>query len=496
MKKERRMVTVAMLVGTFLSAIEGTIVSTAMPSIIAELGGAGLMGWVFAAYTLTVTVATAIFGKMSDLFGRKRSFMLAAGIFLAGSMLSGLAGSMIPLILFRAVQGIGAGGLVTTIMTVIGDLYPYEERAKVQGWISAVWGISGVLGPLVGGFLVDAVSWRWIFYLNLPFGVGAVILVWLFLREEELEREPRKPVDAAGAALFTTGTVLLLLVLLSGGEALSWGSPVTWALLGMSVLLFGGFVRVEKTAPEPMIPLDLFRNRTILFSTLAGFLCGAVLMAITAYVPLWTQGIYGEGATGAGLALLPMSLFWPLGAVVSGRILVRIGPRNTAMFGSLVLLTGLALLFGMSPDSSRWQLMAAISLTGIGFGFVYTVTIVVVQSAVDGSLRGAANGINSFLRSLGQSVGIAVFGALFNHRILSALPSGSNLGIDDFNRLYDRGTVLDPSVQEILRKALASGLHLVFSGLLVLALGALFVVRMLPTGKPEPQPRPQELNRV
>jgi EmrB/QacA subfamily drug resistance transporter len=495
MKMDRRKVTWAMLIGTFLGAIEGTIVSTAMPSIIGDLGGARLIGWVFAVYSLTVTVSTAIFGKMSDIFGRKKAYLLGAGLFLTGSMLSGMSETMGQLIAFRALQGIGAGALVTTIFTVIGDLYPYEERAKIQGWFSSVWGISGIAGPLVGGFLVDAVSWRWIFYLNLPFGVVSVVLVWLYLNEKESTGE-RKPVDVAGAATFVAGMSALLLALLTGGTEFPWSSPLILSLFAGSAVLISAFLLIESRTRDPMLPLGLFRNPAISFSTLSGFLTGAILIAVSVYIPLWVQGIYGQGATGAGLTLLPMSISWPLSSVIAGRLMLKWGPKRTALFGVFLLLLGTVRLSSMTAETPQWQLILTVLAVGAGFGFAYTVTTVIVQSAVGWHLRGAANGANTFLRALGQTVGIAVFGALFNHLVASRF-HGTRLGIDDFNRLYDSGkAALSPEMAENLREALIHGLHGVFMVLVGIAAIALLVTSKLPGQKPEPDVQSEQLERA
>jgi EmrB/QacA subfamily drug resistance transporter len=488
MKTNQKQVTLAMLIATFLAAIEVTIVSTAMPRIASELGGLQYISWVFAAYLLTSTVMTPIFGKLADLYGRRVVFTVGAVLFLLGSMLSGLAVTMQQLIWFRALQGLGAGGIMPTTFTIIGDIYPYEQRAKVQGWISSVWGLSGLVGPLVGGFLVDYVSWRWIFYINLPFGLVSVIMLWIFLREEG-ETKKRK-IDYLGALTFTIAVASLLFALSTGGTVFPWSSPRILALFGVGVFFLLLFIWIEKKVAEPMLPLTLFTIPAILVSNVAAFLASGILIALNVYLPLWVQGVNGRGATGSGLTLLPMSIGWPLGAVIGGRLMLKIGPRKTAVMGLILILAGTVCLTLIGKSTPEWVLSPIMLMIGFGFGFSMTVYTVIVQSSVGWNLRGAATASNTFLRSLGQTMGVAAFGTLLNHSMKSFMeehPPTGGMNVPDFNQLLAPHNIsrIPQTVMVMMRDALALGLHHIFVLLVVIAAVTLFVVLWLPRSKPE-----------
>ncbi|MED0675557.1 MDR family MFS transporter [Aneurinibacillus thermoaerophilus] len=486
MKTNRRNVTIAMLVATFLAAIEVTIVSTAIPRIVSDLGGITLTSWVFAVYLLTTSVTTPIYGKLADLFGRKVIFTIGTAFFLLGSMLCGLAQSMEQLILFRAIQGIGAGAVLPVTFTIIGDIYSFEERAKIQGWFSSIWGISGIVGPLVGGFFVDVLSWHWIFFINVPFGIVAVIMLWLYLHES-FEKN-KQHIDYAGAVTFTIGMSALLYAFLTGGQQYAWTSSVIFVLFMTAALFLAVFVWIEIRSPEPMLPLQLLTIRSISVSNLVSFIISAVLIAINAYLPMWIQGVYGEGATSSGLALTPMSIGWPLGAILSGRLMLRIGTRNTSLLGLAILIFASLWLASVGMDTSQFALIAIMFFAGLGFGLSVTVFTVVVQSSVNWSLRGAATASNSFVRTLGQTFGIAVFGTLFN-AALDRYTKGHGLAAGtDMNQLFNPEAVqmIPAQMLDIMREGLAYGLHHVFVVLCVLAVASLLVGFWLPRKNPEP----------
>jgi EmrB/QacA subfamily drug resistance transporter len=472
----QRNVTIAVMIATFLAAIEGTIVSTAMPTIVSDLGGLHLISWVVSVYLLTSAVTTPIYGKLADLFGRKVVFSVGTILFLIGSVLSGLAQTMEQLIWFRAFQGMGAGSIITITYTIIGDIYPFEERGKVQGWMSGIWGISGILGPLTGGFLVDYVSWHWIFFMNLPFGIVSVILIWLYLHEN-MERK-RKHVDYAGVLTFTVSMSALLYALLSGGTVHPWSSPLIVGLIAFAVTGLAAFLFIEAKSPEPMLPLQLFSIRMITIANLAGFLLAAVLVAITVYLPLWIQGVYGQGATGSGLTLIPMSIGWPLGAAWSGRLLAKIGIRTTSLVGLAGLIVSTVWLSLITVSTPHWSLFVITFVVGFGFGFAFTSFTGAVLEAVAWNMRGAAMATNTFIRTLGQTLGIAVFGTLFNHVMLAAgLPQGV-----DVNKILnpEAAQTIAPEVLHTLRGVLAAGLHQVFVVLAVLAVVSFIVTLWYP----------------
>ncbi|MMZ50793.1 Multidrug resistance protein 3 [compost metagenome] len=484
MKTNRRNVTIAMLVATFLAAIEVTIVSTAMPRIVSDLGGLKLISWVFAIYLLTTSVTTPIYGKLADLFGRKIIFTFGTVVFLLGSVLCGLSQSMEQLILYRAIQGIGAGAVLPVTFTIIGDIYSFEERAKIQGLFSSVWGISGIIGPLVGGFFVDVLSWHWIFFVNIPFGIIAVVLVWMYLNES-FEKK-KQHIDYAGAVTFTIGMCALLYAFLTGGQEYPWSSGMIVTLFAVAVVFLGVFVIVEIKSQEPMLPLQLFSIRSISISNLVSFIVSAVLIAITAYLPMWIQGVYGGAATNSGLALAPMSIGWLFGAIASGQLMVRIRTRNTALLGLLTVMLASLWLALISIDTSQIVIVAIMFIVGLGFGLAVTVFTVTVQSSVDWKLRGAATASNSFVRTLGQTFGIAMFGTLFNSAIVRYMQEhGLEEGMD-MNQLLSPEAASHLPVQLIssMREGLAYALHNVFLVMCIVAVVALVAGLWMPRTNP------------
>lgn len=488
MQTNRLNVTIAMMVATFLAAIEVTIVSTAMPRIVSDLGGIKLISWVFAIYLLTTAVTTPIYGKLSDLFGRKIIFTIGTVLFLIGSMLSGLSQSMEQLILFRALQGLGAGAVLPVTFTIIGDMYSFEERAKIQGFFSGVWGVAGIIGPLVGGFFVDTLSWRWIFYINVPVGLVSIVLVWIYLHES-FEKK-KKHIDYWGALTFTIGMTSLLYALLSGGQTYAWDSAEIIGLFAITAISLILFFYIEARSPEPMLPLQLFKSRVIVIANLAGFFTSAILIGLNAYLPLWIQGILGQGATNSGLTLTPMSIGWPLGAILGGRLMLKIGSRMTNLIGMIALVAGSLWLSTVSLTTPQWIFVLIMLVVGFGFGFSVTVLSVVVQSAVDWSMRGAATSSNAFVRTLGQTLGIAVMGTFFNNVITDYLVShakGTAISYkkEDMNKLLnpDYAKNLPADVLALMREALSFALHHIYIVLAVISVLSLFVAFWLPDQK-------------
>ncbi|WP_061808829.1 MDR family MFS transporter [Rossellomorea vietnamensis] len=404
---KQKSVVFALLIATFLTAIEGTIVSTAMPKIVEDLGGSELYTWVISVYLLAIVISTPVFGKMADLFGRKIMFTIGVSIFLAGSMLSGLSQSMEQLVLFRLIQGIGAGALTTLPFTIIGDVFTFEMRAKMQGWMSSVWGIAGIAGPLAGGFIVDTVSWHWIFYMNLPFGIVSLFLLWTSLKEN-IEKKKRK-IDYSGIFTFAVSITAFLyaLTLLKEHHHVTGGilTLLIVAAVGMSLFLW-----IESKVEEPMLPLSLFKNRFITISMIAGFLLGFILVAITFYIPLWVQGVTGLNATLSGVTMLPMSITWPLAAVLSGKLMAKTSIGRITVMGISVITAGCVGLVLFNENTIVPLMMIVTAMIGFGFGLSLTAFTVAVQSSVEWKVRGAAMGTFNLMRNLGQSIGIAVSG--------------------------------------------------------------------------------------
>lgn len=319
------------------------------------------------------------------------------------------------LILFRAIQGIGAGALIPMTFTIIGDIYSIEERAKTQGLLSSVWGISSLVGPLLGGYVVDYLSWRWVFVFNLPFGLLAMVFIARYLKEEKVRRKAQ--IDVAGVLLFAAGMGALLFGLSTGGQNLEWTSPLLIATLSVAVILLVLFFFVERRAPEPMLPLGLFSNRNIAVSTGANLLVSTLIIGLSTYVPLWVQGVSGKSAAISGLLLAPMSVGWMFGSIAGGRMILKAGSRRTAMLGLIMIAAGAIGLAFLTGESSQPLLLCLMLVCGVGFGYSSTVFTIIAQSSVAYEQRGASTALNAFTRSLGQTVGVAIFGSWLNLNI-------------------------------------------------------------------------------
>lgn len=412
LRSERGPVLLSVMLSVGLVAIDATILATAVPSIVNDLGGFAQFPWLFSVYLLAQAVSTPIFAKFSDMIGRKPVMLIGIATFVVGSVLCGIAWSMPVLIAFRAVQGLGAGAVQPTSMTIVGDLYSVAERAKVQGYLASVWAVSSVVGPTLGGVFSDFLSWRWIFFVNVPLGaVAALMLVRGF--SEQVTRSSHK-VDFAGAALLTIGGTLAILGLLEGGVMWRWGSLASIAILASAAVALVAFALVERRAAEPILPGWVFRRRLLVSTSVVSLSVGVMLIGLTSYVPLFVQGVLGTGAVVAGFALAALTLGWPISASVAGRIYLRIGFRNTALIGSAIVIGGAVLMTLLSAGSSVWQVGGTCFIVGLGMGLVASPTLVSAQSEVGWSERGVVTGTNMFARSMGSSLGVAVFGAIAN----------------------------------------------------------------------------------
>lgn len=385
-----------------MAAMEMTIVSTAMPTIVGELGGLSLYAWVAAVYLLTSTVTVPLYGKLADLVGRKPVMLFGIGLFLVGSVGCALSRTMPLLIAARALQGLGAGAMQPIALTVVGDLFDVRERGRIQPWFGAVWGIAGLAGPMVGGLLVKHLSWPWVFWINLPVGLAAMTVLSLALHENVKKREAR--LDVAGALLLTGAVVALLLA--SEGVA---GAPLVVA----SIVLGAAFVAVERRAPEPLVPLDLFTTRVIGLSNLLSALLGGIMIAVAVYVPLHVQAILRGTPTEAGSAIAPMLVLWPIAAFVAGRVLPRVGYRPLVVLGfALIAASAVALPVVAEPSRPAALLRIVAAVMGAGMGLASTALLIVVQSAVPWEKRGVATASSMFSRTIGGTLAVGALGAL------------------------------------------------------------------------------------
>ncbi|MFO0612748.1 MAG: MDR family MFS transporter [Polyangiaceae bacterium] len=404
----------------FMSAMEATVVATAMPTVVADLSGLELYGWVGAIYMLAVTVTIPTWGKLADVKGRKPILLAGIGIFLLGCLGSGFATSMQTLIVMRAIQGIGAGSMQPITITIIGDIFTVEERARIQGIFGAVWGFSAMVGPLLGGLIVSALSWRWVFFINLPFGLLAALVLVLFYEEKRAEKKERKHLDIAGAASLS-GAILALL--------LGVGGKLPAVTLPAAAVLLAAFVVVERRAEDPILPFPMLRRPVIRMGTIIGALMGAVMMGAIMYTPLFMQAVLGATPTEAGTSIAPMLIGWPIASAISGRLIPRFGYRPLVRLGlSFVGVGALALFFGLrhahaDPGSvAVWLVRSAAFVMGAGMGLANTAVIIAVQESVAHGQRGVATASTMFARSIGGAVIVGALGALLGALLVGKIP--------------------------------------------------------------------------
>ena len=428
-----RLIFGALMLVMLLASLDQTIVSTALPVIVGEFGGLAHLSWIVTAYMLATTIVTPLYGKLGDLFGRKVVLQSAIVLFLVGSALCGLAGSMGQLIAFRALQGLGGGGLMVTTMAAIGDIIPPRERGRYQGYFGGVFGLSTVLGPLIGGFFVEHLSWRWIFYINLPLGLLAVAVIsWAFTAPAS---RTRPKIDVAGALALAVLLTALVLFTSLGGHTLPWGSPAIVGLIALTIVALIGFIVIEHRTAEPILPLALFANRTFAVACLVGFIVGLAMFGSVTYMPVYLQTVKGVSPSTAGLQLTPMMGGVLLTSIVSGQIISRIGRyRLFPIAGTAVMTIGLALLSSLGTASSTWAASGYMLVLGMGLGMVMQVLVLAVQNAVDYHHLGVATSGTTLFRSTGGSVGVSLFGAIFAAGLASQLaarfpggvPAGAN----------------------------------------------------------------------
>ncbi|ADV66286.1 MDR family MFS transporter [Deinococcus maricopensis] len=422
----RRLATTGLILGVFLAALESTVVATALPSVIRDLGGQHLYALPFAVYLLTSTVTNPLWGRASDLVGRKRLYLIGVVLFLLGSALCGAATSMTLLILARAVQGVGAGAVLPLTLTLVGELYDLRERPRVQAFISGVWGVSGLLGPLAGGLITEHLSWRWVFYVNVPFGLVALLLVWRHLHEHVTRRAAR--IDWVGALLFTLGSGLLV-----------WGLELrAWWQAALGVAVFVSALVLEARHPEPLLPMGNLRQRLPLVGVLNNLLAGAAYFGVIAYLPLYAQGTHGGSATAAGAVLTPMLVGWTLASIVGARIMARVSLRRLTILGFVVLVVMFA-LFAALIHAPLPVVSAVGFFVGTGMGFSMLSLLLAVQQATPKTELGAVTSAVLFARNMGGAIGVAVMAVLIGQ---AALANGGEALADGLGRALLFGLAL------------------------------------------------------
>jgi len=481
-RKRRAYVLAGLVLGMFMASIEGTIVATAIPAIVSDLGGFSLYSWVFSAYLLMNALTILIYGKLSDLYGRKSVFLFGLIVFLIGSLLAGFASTMKLLILFRLIQGIGAGAVQPIAMTIVGDLYTTEERGKIQGYLSSVWGISAIFGPALGGIFVQYLSWAWVFWINLPLGLLSVIVIAVFFKENV--KKERHVIDYAGTFLLFVTITSLMIVLIQAGVAWAWDSVPTMIFILLFIVGLILFIWRERRAHEPVVPLKIWTNPLIAVANVVSLTTGVVTIGLTSFLPSFVQSVMGQSAIVAGFALTTMSIGWPLSSTLVGRLLLTRSHRLLLIIGGAALIIGGVFFLLMTGDKGPiWPAIGSF-IIGIGMGTTSTLFIVSIQNSVPWKLRGAATSSNLFMRMLGSAVGAALLGGLLNTHLKNFIAThgaSEHLTIDSANAILENRHVhLSARALHILYKGLEASLHSVYIGVFIFTVVSFILILIIP----------------
>ncbi|MET8132779.1 MDR family MFS transporter [Streptomyces sp. NPDC005251] len=497
-KRQRsvRVVLLALMLTMMLAMLDNMIVGTAMPTIVGDLGGLEHLSWVVTAYTLATAASTPIWGKVGDMYGRKGAFMTSIVIFLIGSALSGMAQNMGELIGFRAIQGLGAGGLMVGVMAIIGDLIPPRERGKYQGMMAGIMALAMIGGPLIGGTITDNWGWRWSFYINLPLGAVALAAISIVLHLPKKRSETR--IDYLGAALLTVGITSIVLVTTWGGTEYAWSSARIMELIGLGVAALVGFVFWQTKAAEPIVPLHIFRSRNFTLMSIIGFVTGFAMFGATLFLPLYQQAVQGASATNSGLLLLPMLGAMLVTSMVAGRVTTATGRYKIfPVIGGVLMVIGLYLLSTMDTDTTRFMSGVYMAVLGLGMGCLMQVTMLVAQNSVEMKDMGVASSSTTLFRTLGSSFGVAVMGALFNNRVKDVMAEKAGaLGskITEQSPQLDAASLakLPAAAREAYQHAVSAGTHSAFllgaSVAVIVMISSVFVKEVALKGAGAPKP--------
>ena len=493
-RKARILLLAAVLLALFLGALDALVVGAAMPTIVADLGGLPLYSWVFSSYMLTRAISLPIFGKLCDLFSSKKLYIAAIGIFVISSVLGGAAHNMIQLIVFRALQGVGAGGTFALAYIVVADLSLPETRGKMMGLISFVWGVASIIGPALGGFIVSFFSWRWIFYVNLPLGCAALLGIALYLRETR-DKKPGASIDYLGAMTLSVAVLALLITFMLGGRRYPWFSMEIAGLFIVTVVATAGFYYAERWAKEPVLTLEFFRIRGFSTANASAFFSSFAIFSLSAFSPLYIQGALGKSPAQLGMAMVPLTLSWSVGALVCGRLVNRRREKSLSVLGSVMLAVSTGLMLTFSTSTSLPVYSAALALAGLGMGFVSITTLLVVQNSLASSNLGVATSSQQFARTLGGTIGIGISGSLVTAHlagVLDALMKSSGDGqipaslavrlTQSIESLFqpEIQNSLSAGVLKSLHEAVGSGVEMIFWSSLAASLLSLFFCCLLP----------------
>ncbi|MDS0528491.1 MFS transporter [Clostridium sp. SHJSY1] len=478
MDSRKKNIVIALMVAMFLGAVEGTVVTTAIPTIVKDLQGFEIISSVFSVYLLTSAISTPVYGKLSDLYGRKNILSIGIIIFLVGSFLCGLSQNMYMLIVSRAIQGLGAGAMFTVTYTIIGDVFTMEERPKVQGSISSVWGIASLIGPFVGGILIDNLSWHWIFFINIPFGILSLVLLERNL-QENFERK-KHTIDFAGIATLSLAMLVFLNIFLSSKNG-NVSSIFIVLSSAITIILLFAFYKIERKAKEPIVPFDIF-TKTSTVVNIISFLLSGILIGADVYLTLYIQNVLGFSAKVSGLALAPMSISWLIASIILGKCIIKYGGKTITIISNIFLLISTIFLPTLGINSPLLIVLIYIFIMGIGFGGAFTTLTIIIQESVGYDKRGAATATNSLLRTLGQTIGVSVFGSIFNLYIVKYFTNIGITGVDPSN-LYSSSTVNAAVTSEQIKLSLNSSLHVLFIILMIISILALVLSLVMPQVK-------------